>query len=214
MDSIADLDRLGVTDLIAVDGPYANFPHTRIGSPVYQIDWIVMECALRGIRLTLHRPTSAWFGDEIVKRQKMLELAHVVAGNDDAWLCIWDVDFKLNYDASLDAPFDIKGCIENWPGEVRGINVNVSDDPGLSQASWVPIKMFMRFAPGMRMGSKHYIYEYPDGSSWWFQPRRPEDLSSFRAPIYVRHMKHKRSQSRLDAQREYYEVREGRKLEG
>lgn len=220
MDSIADLDRLGVTDLIVVDGPYENFPHKRVDSPHWKIDWIVRACASREISLTLQRMPVAWKGDEIAKRQRLLDLTHVVAGDEESWLCIWDADFslaefKVSDDTHLDGLFDIKGCIDNWPGEIKGINVNVTDNPSRfpSAASWSPIKMFIRFVPGMRMGSKHYEYVYPDGSSLWFQPLRPED-DAFLAPIYVQHMKHKRSQSRLDAQRIYYERRDGQKLEG
>ena len=206
-ESVNDLARLGVTDLIALDGPYANFPHERVISHQSEVEAIVAGCASHGISLTLQRPASAWIGDEIVKRQRLLELAHMVAGDEPAWLCIWDADWRLQ------EPFD---PADIWPmNPARGVDVSICDDPYVhepSDAAWYRMKMLMRFEPGMHMGAAHYRYVYPDGFEQWILPRRPEDEAPL-SGVRVRHLKYLRGSARLEAQAAYYSVRHEQGLE-
>lgn len=206
-ESISDLARLGVTDLIALDGPYANFPHDRVLSRLTESGAIVAACSSYGISLTLQRPTSAWVGDEIVKRQRLLDLAHVIAGDEPAWLCIWDADWRVQ------EPFD---PADIWPTNLaRGVDVSICDDPSLDEppeVAWYRMKMLMRFEPGMHMGAAHYRYVYPDGFEQWILPRRPEDEAPL-SGVRVRHLKYQRNPARLEAQAAYYETREAQGLE-
>lgn len=197
-----------MTDLIALDGPYANFPHGRTLSRQSEPDAIIAGCASHGISLTLQRPAGAWIGDEVAKRQRLLELAHVVAGGEPAWLCIWDADWRL------EPPFDASSIwpVENLP---RSVDVSICDDPVHGEppeAAWYPMKMLMRFEPGMHMGSAHYIYVYQDGFEQWILPRREQEIAPL-SGVRVRHLKYRRSPARLKRQAAYYEVRDGQGLE-
>lgn len=211
MSTVEDLSRLGVTDLVAVDGAYANYP-LEDGelpySPPYQADALVWKCDKHKIGLTLDRPTRAWQGDEVAKRQRLLDLAGIIAGKEEVWLCIWDADFRLHGEAP-----DIHNILRYSD---RGVDINITDDPRpadeLIPESWFRFKMFMRYEHGMHMGTAHYQYCYPDGHSWWVQPRREMDAAPL-SSVHVRHLKHLRSRDRLDRQRIYYERRDGAGLE-
>lgn len=201
---VNDLAKIGVTDLIAVGGRYESFPEQPVlHSQMSEIDALASRCLFHDIDLTLEITKNAWHGDEVAKRQRMLELAHVIAGGEDAYICVWDADYRLFDDDCL--PYFLAGS--------RSYDVLFSDDPREGdppEASWYRMKMFMALEPGLRMGTNHHTYVYADGVEFQILPKDEEaPLSGFA----VRHLKYRRGEHRLNAQAAWYSVRDSQGLE-
>lgn len=207
LQSVNDLAAIGVTDLIAVGGRYENFPEQPVlRSRMSEVDAILARCSYHKIGLTLDLPHGPWVGDEVAKRQRMLDLADAVSDGDITWLCIWDADYRLFWSDTPTPPRDRLAD----PG-VRSLNVHFTDDPSESPSHWYPMKMFMRWERGLHMADNHHTYVYADGQELQILPRG-EDAGPF-YPIRVQHLKYRRKQNRLDAQAAYYVIRDEQLLE-
>lgn len=157
----------------------------------------------------MQRPVKPWDGDEVAKRQRLLELAQVVAGGEAAWICVWDADYSLHK-----APVgNTRAYLTDIHPAMRSVDVLFCDDPSFEEpnpASWYRMKMFMRLEPGMHMGANHYTYVYPDGESLWILPR---DSDAVLCELRIRHLKMRRKPERITAQTSYYEIRDDQGLE-
>lgn len=97
---VASLHRAGASHLIAVDGPYAAFPHEHVSSAPSQHAAIRAAAWSAGLGLTLHIPLEAWAGNEVGKRTFMHRLAPVVCGEvvedegglESVWQFVIDAD--------------------------------------------------------------------------------------------------------------------------
>lgn len=204
LQNVNDLAKIGVTNLIAVHGRYEHFPEQPVlRSMLSEIGALTERCLYHKIGLALDLSTPVWKGDEVAKRERLLELAHVVADGEPAWICIWDCDYRLEDGAPL---VSLNGA--------KSYDVLLTDNPdeqNTSDAEWYRVKLLMQLEPRMQMGSNHYTYLYPGGEHRII-PRDetpPAPLSGLR----VRHLKYRRPQHRLDAQAAYYAVRDGEGLE-
>lgn len=202
---------MSVTNLVAVEGRYESFPWTYREARLYsEVESLTKTCCeWPGLPLILDTPKNApWVGDEVAKRQRLLDLAHVLAGGEEAWICVWDADYRMWQPWSQGRDEEIDAFAKE-----RSLDILISDDPcegDPPEDSWYRMKMFMRLEPGLRMGPNHHTYVYPDGEELQILPRN-EDAPLI--PIKVRHLKYRRSQARIDAQAAYYAVRDGQGLE-
>lgn len=200
--AVASAARVGATHLVAVDGAYALYPHSRPTSRVEEGDVIDEACRAHGISLLLYRPSCAWEGNEVGKRKVMLQLALALAESGD-WLMVMDVDHRV-----VAYPFDV-------PERLTWIAENVAEVgfyEGLT-ADGTPalyeMRMFIRAVPGLRMGENHYSYIFPDGRTSTILKAGHGD-----APVHdlrsvvVYHAVHDRNADRRAAQTAYYEQRD------
>lgn len=214
LQSVNDLAAIGVTDLIAVGGRYENFPEQPVlRSRMSEVDAILARCSYHKIGLTLDLPNGPWIGDEVAKRQRMLDLADIVSGGDQAWLCIWDADYRLQ--PTLPPPYTPHWTVGLFDSSNRSMDVLFTDNPTEDEpnaADWYRMKMFIRWEPGLHMADNHHTYVYANGQELQILPRDEQPPAPL-AGIRIRHLKYRRHRSRLDAQAAYYSVRDNQMLE-
>jgi len=83
--------------LVAVDGAYQLFPGSmdRPISSQAEVDAIVEACDVAELPLVMHRPREPWAGNEVEKRNLMLQLARTFDVDENDWLMVLDADLVL-----------------------------------------------------------------------------------------------------------------------
>lgn len=203
---VRDLHDLGVKILIVVDGPYALYPHTQIHSSPSQIDALRRECSRLDIAMWLYQPSEAWAGNEVEKRQIMLDLALSVYETGD-WLVIWDADYQLYSLPSLEMIFE---ALEDTTCDFAAVDFTDC----LTDAGWHEMRMFMRAQP-MSMGTNHHTYVLADGrrSQILSRPGMSTAGALDLREVRIRHRVADRDPERRARQTKYYERRDGGGIE-
>lgn len=82
--------------IIALDGPYAEFPSalSKPASGTEQAEVIFHAAAGAGMGCTVHAPRQPWWGNEIEKRSYLMELGQSMTTEDD-WFLVIDADEVL-----------------------------------------------------------------------------------------------------------------------
>ena len=75
------------------------------------------------------------------------------------------------------------------------------------------MRMFYRATPGMRMGTNHYTYLYPDGRHSVVMVGGSTIPAEWTREVRVHHRHFLRDDARHAAQTRYYEVRDTQNLE-
>jgi hypothetical protein len=198
---------LGVTRLVCLDGAYELYPDGKPRSSSDLIQSIRYNADQADMALLLYQPHEVWAGNEVQKRQVMLDLAHAISDEGD-WLVVWDSDYKL-----IDAPpaKRISGQLSNTTDDFGVISFTESKNQEPHIDNWPPMRMFMRVQPeGIRMNGNHHTYRLADGRQSQilarpeFTTAPAEDLSD----IYVRHCVADRDLKRRAKQTIYYEQRD------
>ncbi len=205
--SIEDLVSLGASRVLACDGAYDLFPDGSSRSSDDQIVSIRQSCDDLNVELLLYQPPCVWLGNEVEKRQKMLDLAAAISDPDD-WLAIWDVDYEL---ASAPDADDIHDRLLSARADVAKIFFTES----LSGGGWHPMRMFMRARSGIKMDGNHHTYVLPDGRRSQVLCRPVSNAASAidLSEIKVYHRVHERTALRRHDQTRYYEERDSRGIE-
>lgn len=205
--SIEDLVSLGASRVLACDGAYALFLGGLSKSPDNQIAAIRQSCDDLDVELLLYQPPCVWLGNEVEKRQKMLDLALAISDRED-WLAIWDVDYELVNAPDAD---DIHDRLLSARADVAGISFTES----LSGGGWHQMRMFMRASPGIKMDGNHHTYLLPDGRRSQVLCRLVPNAASAidLSAIKIYHRVHERTALRRHDQTRYYEERDSRGIE-
>jgi hypothetical protein len=208
---IRRLRAVGINKLVCVDGPYDLYPSkNRISSLACQR--AIMDAAIGGVRSLdlIMRSRSGWEGNEVEKRNYMLQEALKVAEEGD-WLLVADVDHmweKRLGDADLGRLLSM----------IVGFNVAevafaecALEDPN---PSWYEARLLLRAVPGATYEGAHWRVRFPDGTAvstlkggdqYIDEPAEIVPLNSFFA---VRHLKYTLPEDRGERQRVYYEGRD------
>ncbi len=199
--SVRGLARLGVDTIIAVDGAYALLPDGKPYSSTEQIRALAFACRDRRIHLICHQPDDVWAGNEVEKRQTMLDLAFSWADDGD-WLVIWDCDYKL-----LTCPwkFSLKDRLQATNCDVA--TIAFTEDPRADgEHDFYPMGMFLRAQRGIKMDSSHHTYLLPDGRRTQVLRRPVEnEADALHMPdVKVLHDVHARDPERRARQTAYY----------
>jgi hypothetical protein len=203
--SVRGLARLGVDTIIAADGAYALYPD---GKPYSSPETIHALCGAardRRIHLILHQPDDVWAGNEVEKRQTMLDLA--VSWSDVVdWLVVWDCDYKL-----LACPwkFNLKDRLQVTSCDVA--TIAFTEDPRADgEHDFYPMGMFLRAQRGIRMDGNHHTYLLPHGRRTQVLRRPVEnEADALHMPdVKVLHDVHQRDPERRARQTAYYEQRD------
>jgi hypothetical protein len=184
---------------------------------------IVETCQAAGLGLTLHRPDTVWFGNEVEKRDRMFRLADLEARPGVDWLMIVDADVIIDK-----APHDLKQMLAATDLDVAEVSMWERSDPyrnparleheskvALPQDFYGKIRFLFRAIPGLYCDGAHYVYRTPDGRYLWGAPCADEppfdqnaepalDLS----PLFrVEHRTHHRPLQRHKDAQDYYKRR-------
>lgn len=208
--SVRGLARLGVTRIVAADGAYDLFPGGRPSSSQEQIDVLRQACLERRVMLDLYQPDEVWAGNEVEKRQFMLDRATECAYEDD-WLVIWDCDYRF-----IDGmpPSWIEDELSATDRDVATISFTENKN-ALMNSDFYPMAMFMRAQQGIAMDGNHHTYLLPDGRRSQVLRRSVENEAEvLHLPeIKVLHDVHQRPIARRALQAAYYEQRDSQAIE-
>jgi hypothetical protein len=197
VDCISYVADLGATHVVMADGAYALFPDGRPSS-VTDIYALQMAAYERGLGSIFYEPREVFAGNEVQKRQEMLDLALAITDDDD-WVMPWDADFAL-YKSQDIAPF-----LRGYPG--RWADVALTDSP--KDAGWYWVRLLLRAVRGMHFTTNHYTYHYPDGDHTVVGPRGADLARGLKLPVWVRHSPERPDQpGRRDQQKLYYKSRD------
>lgn len=206
IDTVIDLSKIGVSQIVAVDGAYALFPGGGARSSADQGRSLRAATDLYNMALILVEPNEVWSGNEVQKRQFMLDIA-VAASDPGDWLVAWDADFVLEA-----WPGDVIGELSSCPHKDAFVDISFSDaPPGVE--SWYPLRNFMMAQPGMKMSTNHYTYILPSGTHISVGDRTTCTSLSFRGRLKVRHRTNDRPKERRGRQVKYYEARDSGRVE-
>lgn len=211
-----------IDHLIAVDGPYAAYPHQGvIRSDPGQVEVIQRTCDALGIGLTLHQPTEAFFGNEVEKRTLAFRLAQLHTDTCD-WIWVIDADEVLGK-----VPHDFRTRLDCIEADAVEVTLAQNDDyeqagEDLLQAMMLPtrtqhnMRMIFRALPNLRVIGRHDVYAAgpEDDPTFLWAPMSVPSVSAFQLPeVVVEHRTHRRSAHRKAASHEYYRTRDQLGLE-
>jgi len=139
--------------LIAVDGPYAQFPFAlkKPASGSEQAETILHTAAGAGIGCTIHASRQPWWGNEVEKRSFMFDLAQSFTTEDD-WLLVIDADEVLTQ-----VPGDTRNLLEKTKRDVGELQMWERGD----QDSRFLSRRLFRALRGITYQYAHYIVTAP-----------------------------------------------------
>lgn len=212
---VASLTKANVEHIVCCDGAYQLFPDgvTRPRSGPEQVAAIVESAHVLNIGVTVHRPKTAWRGNEVAKRNHLVRLALQETEETD-WLLQLDADELI-----VHAPPDLAQRLEQAQEDVAGVyffqrNVrnlepdnNVPKfDPETMISGFYGHRILFRADRTLRIEGAHYGYvigrdtwlrgvEHPEAPCLWLNDFKVEHRHNYRLP------------SRNIAATEYYEMR-------
>lgn len=142
--------------LIAVDGPYAEFPFalSKPASGTEQADTILRTAAGAGIGCTIHASRQPWFGNEVEKRSFMFDLAMPFTTPED-WLLVIDADEVLTQ-----VPENTRELLGKTGADVSELHLWERGD---QDKVYVQRRLF-RALKGITYQDCHYVVTAPSGS--------------------------------------------------
>lgn len=208
--------------ILAVDGAYALYPGGRPRSHPRQAEVIVHTAEAAGIACTLYQPADVWWGNEIEKRNKSLDIIGAFAEDGD-WLCVFDADYHL----MRGNPASLKVDLERSEHDVATYGIVDAEDWAVTSASdlaleaslasqWTSqIRDLYRWHPTIRVGPAHGDYsDARYGPRRWlrgpYELAAAEDVSG---SLTVYHRTKDRAKIRKDAQQGYYKKRDILRIE-
>jgi hypothetical protein len=216
--------------LVALDGAYILFPGAleQPASDVAQANTITEVCAAVNLPLTLYRPTEPFFGNEVEKRNKSLQLAATVRESEDDWYCVVDADLVAHYIAE-DAK-QILSESDHIVAEYGQLNVrnvqDLVDEHGVApNMTWEESKReavrgMYRALDGLQYEQAHYVLTAPTsrgkiylwGNRNLHQPYVDEALD-LTTVVKANHRNSVRERIRAGKARDYYSRRDSQGVE-
>ena len=195
--------RLGVTHVVAVDGVLNLYPGGKPNSPSVTYEYLVHLSDKTKLELMLYRNQDRWEGNEVGKRQFMLELALTLTTDDD-WLVIWDTDYVL-----------LNSTVrEKVHGLLEETELNYGDvSYGESKDHLYKARLLMRARRGLHLTTNHYIYHGPEGDQSWMLGTGDEAQALQMRFIKVYHNRLLRPPDRNAGRAVFYERRDQMRIE-
>lgn len=139
--------------LIAVDGPYAEFPfaQSKPASGTEQTETILHTAAGAGMGCTIHASRQPWYGNEVEKRSFMFDLAMTFTTEDD-WLLVIDADEVLSQ-----VPTDTRYLLQKSEVDVGELHLWERGD---QDTVYIQRRLF-RALRGIRYRDCHYVVTAP-----------------------------------------------------
>lgn len=220
-DCVKSVCDVGVDHVIALDGPYANFPHEKTYSLPSSNLAIVEACRESGVDWWVVTRNIAWEGDEVAKRNEMLRLAlspildswfeprPPLAGPDD-WLLVVDADHRWSVVDGYSLKVFLAASREDF-AEVAFADARHPD----GSWAWYEARLLNRAITGMRYDGAHWRISLPDGrtSSTLRAGGSTSSALDLRGCVQVTHHLAERDPERLAKQAAWYHERDTRGLE-
>jgi hypothetical protein len=211
---VATLPKVGIEHIVCVDGAYQLFPDalTRPRSGPEQVSAIVESAHVLDIGVTVHRPKRAWRGNEIEKRNHLVQLALQETEPED-WLLQLDADEQIAF-----APPDLHRRLEEAEEDVAGVyffqrNTKLLE-PDNSVPKFNPLTMtegfyghriLFRAQRDLHIEGAHYGYV---ANGTYLRGKEHDPSPALDLPdLKVEHRHNFRMPSRNIAACEYYEAR-------
>jgi hypothetical protein len=207
---LSDLHKLGATSVVAVDGAYAMYPDGPVRSGKKLIEKMRKKAASLDMSLLLYQPNTVWMGNEVEKRQVMIDLAWTIAEDGD-WFVVWDCDYKLvDIDEGPEGSWLPIASLPSTKEDFAYISFTESSQDN----AWHPMQMFIKAQPVM-MDGNHHTYKLADGRRSQILRRDVPNMAEARdmSQVKIRHRVHERDPSRRAGQTAYYEERDRLGLE-
>lgn len=142
--------------IIAVDGPYANFPGA-LNKPFSgsdQAEVIFHTAAGAGMGCTIHAPREVWWGNEVEKRAYLMELGQTITTEDD-WFLVIDADEVLT-----EVPADSRAKLADISRDVAELMLWERGDLDTNYGC----RRFFRALRGITYQQAHYVITAPSVS--------------------------------------------------
>lgn len=198
--------RLGVTDVVAVDGAYALLPGGQGRSAYSQVYTILHAAEVNGINVLLYQPSKPWPGNEVQKRQAMLELSLAITAKSD-WVMPWDADWWM--DPAWDE--DLLELLANTKKDFADLQFTQAKYP--DDVGWWWMRQFIRAQRGIHFSTNHYTYVVPGRDPTVVAPRGWDLTQGDKTKLRVWHRPEHRSYERWRQQVDYYDLRDSQGVE-
>lgn len=204
---ISRLSAVGVDVVVAVDGPYDLYPTRLLGSSFETSEAIVNSCSGAGQPDLVLRNKSGWEGNEVEKRNYMLEVALSIAEEGD-WLLVVDSDHMWEPNRLYDLKQHLEGFAYNVV-EVAFADCSLEDP----MPNWYEARLLLRAIPGMHYEGAHWRVRFPDGTAVSTLKGgdhlidRPAEIIKFH-DFRVRHTVYQAGEERRGRQGAYYQSRD------
>lgn len=202
----------------AVDGRYALYPHDMPASPTSEATTIMETAEGCGLPLTLHRPTEAFFGNEVEKRNLLLKLMMVNATPFEDWMLILDgdeyvVEVASNFRERVAAlkedalEFGLQEYVDVNDPEAK---IRVATHMSMPDVWTVPLRAMYRVLPEMAYEHSHAsIRGIVDGEKRWLWGHpKMVPAANMMHELVVRHRNPLRAQFRKQQSAAYYAERD------
>lgn len=186
--------------LIAVDGPYAEFPfaHTKPASGTEQAEIILHTAAGTGMGVTIHAPRQPWWGNEVEKRTTMFDLAMPFTTVDD-WLLVIDADESLSH-----IPGDTRERLAKLEQDVAEVRLWARGD----QDDAFTARRLFRALRGMKYDGAHYVVTAPTDAGVKILSGDPDrqrlEPAAELFDVRLEHRAHQRTALRNGFKNQYY----------
>lgn len=196
---VATLATAGIDQLVALDGPYALYPHHGPRSSPDEYAALITATSEHGIDLTIHTPATAWAGNEVEKRTSLFNLAHAHATPGQDWIVIADADELWTHTTGL------RDGLEHTSLDTAELWLYQQDKPELQQ----PIRKGFRAQPhGIQVQGAHYRYLTEGDTVLWDGSRPATQVEALDlTTVRVMHRPAARAPERQRARTRYYEER-------
>lgn len=215
--------------IVYCEGAYALYPGARPRSRPEEAQAVIQVCEALDVELLCHRPKDVYWGNEVEKRNKSLQLAGSL---DPDWVVVFDADYHV----IRCAPERIRAKLEQTElvcgtyTLLDGIDL-LDQEPGFSDfcrsnevaSEWtIKTKDIYRWTPDLRYGPAHYtIRGTYGGVQHWVRgpemsPGQHEHVSEpvdMLADLVVVHRREARAKVRKDASNGYYANRDAAGIE-
>lgn len=201
--------------VVAVDGSYALFPEPSASSPRAQHEAIRDAAALMGISCTIHTPSEPWRGNEVHKRNQMINLGFGCVESDEDWFYCFDADTVV---AEVSA-FSVRGELERTDLHVASVTLFENAASGHGPVSETQgHRMLYRANPDLRVLGMHWCYVIgpDDDPTVLWGPNgfgRPADVLRLDDFMRVEHRSNQRDPVRNRRARAYYQLRDTLQVE-
>ena len=213
--------------IIAVDGAYALYPRARSHSMPDQREAILAAAEAAGCGCIVHQPKEVWYGNEVEKRNHLLDLARAIGTEHEDWLLVFDSDFQVmqaypdairehlactSLDVATYTLLDGKDLMDD--DEQR----KIAQTMDISTEWTVRIRACFRLLPDLRYEQKHWNVLATDGDgdtvTLFGPPVLQVEEYRLENSLVVYHRRKDRAKVRLQAGEEYYQVRDALQAEG
>jgi hypothetical protein len=209
-------------EVVAVDGAYSFYPEAKGRSHPEQAEAIQTAAEAIGVGCTIHRPSDAFYGNEVQKRNLTLSLASAL---EPDWVLCADADYFVTY---CD-PDTVRAMLEETDLNVATYMLSDAMDPhamGLKdpvQSDWsLPTRDIFRWTPDLEYGPAHYTISgtYEGRRQWLKGPELAGGNQDFVEPaldllgsLVAVHRNRHRTQVRKDDAERYYRARDEAQIE-